>query len=99
VLDVTGLSPVTDFFVIATGTSARQMRTVVDEVAELGERQDFAAFTRSGTEGESWMLLDCIDVVVHVFSADARQFYDLDALWGDAKRVEWNDAQPAAAVT
>ncbi len=94
VLDVTGLSPVCDFFVLATGTSARQMRTVVDEVAELGEKQDFAAHTSNGTEGESWMLLDCIDVVVHVFSADARQFYDLDNLWGDAKRVEWDDAKP-----
>lgn len=93
VLDVTGLSPVCDYFVLATGTSARQMRTVVDEIAELGETHDFAPNTSSGTEGESWMLLDCIDVVVHVFSPDARQFYDLDALWGDAKRVEWENAE------
>jgi ribosome-associated protein len=42
------------------------------------------------------MLLDCIDVVVHVFSADARQFYDLDALWGDARTVEWQDGSPPA---
>ncbi len=95
VLDVTGLSPVTDYFVLATGTSARQMRTVADEVGELGERQDFKPFTQSGYEGESWILLDCVDVVVHVFSPDARQYYDLDGLWGDAKRVEWEGA-PAA---
>lgn len=97
VLDVTGLSPVCDYFVIATGTSARQMRTVVDEIGELGEKQDFAPHTSSGTEGESWMLLDCIDVVVHVFSTDARQFYDLDNLWGDAKRIDWNAGEPSAA--
>ena len=98
-LDVSGISPVCDFFVIATGTSARQMRTVTEEIAELGEQRDFAPLTTSGTEGESWMLLDCVDVVVHVFSPDARQFYDLDGLWGDAKRVEWNDgAQPPPAV-
>jgi ribosome-associated protein len=98
VLDVTGISPVCDFFVIATGTSARQMRTVVDELAELGENRDFAPLTTSGTEGESWMLLDCVDVVVHVFSDEARRFYDLDGLWGDAKRVEWNDGTPPPVV-
>ena len=98
VLDVSGISPVCDFFVIATGTSARQMRTVTDEIAELGEQRDFAPLTTSGTEGESWMLLDCVDVVVHVFSPDARQFYDLDGLWGDAKPVVWNDGTPAPAV-
>jgi ribosome-associated protein len=70
------------------------MRTVVDEIAELGERQDFAPHTQSGVEGESWMLLDCIDVIVHVFSADARRYYDLDGLWGDAKPVAWQDGLP-----
>ncbi len=75
---------------IATGTSARQMRSVADEIAELGETRNFAALTISGQEGESWILLDCIDVVVHIFSSDARQYYDLDGLWGDAKRVEWD---------
>lgn len=89
VLDVSGLSPVTDYFVIATGTSARQMRSVADEIAEFGEEHNFAPLTVSGQEGETWILLDCIDVVVHVFSAEARQYYDLDGLWGDAKRVEW----------
>jgi ribosome-associated protein len=98
ILDVSGLSPVTDFFVLATGTSPRQMRTVMDEVAELGEKQGFAGLTTSGYEGESWMLIDCIDVIVHVFSSDARQFYDLDNLWGDAKRVEWQPTPPASAL-
>lgn len=95
VLDVSGLSPVTDFFVLATGTSARQMRTVADEVGELGEKQNFAPHTISGYEGESWILIDCIDVLIHVFNPDARQYYDLDNLWGDAKRVEWQEAEGA----
>src|SRR5687767_3010689 len=84
VLDVTGLSPVTDFFILATGTSPRQMRTVIDEVSELGEARNFAPYMNSGYEGEQWILVDFIDVVLHVFSQDARQFYDLDNLWGDA---------------
>ena len=89
VLDVSGVSPVTDFFVLATGTSPRQMRTVGEQIEELGEPRNYKAFSRSGFEGESWMLVDFIDVIVHIFSQDARVYYDLDNLWGDAKKVEW----------
>jgi ribosome-associated protein len=94
VLDVHGLSPVTDYFVIATGTSPLQMRSVADDIGELGQAQDYKPLSISGTEGESWMLIDFVDVVVHLFDADARQFYDLDNLWGDARRVEW-EQEPA----
>ena len=97
VLDVRGLGPVADYFVIASGTSARQMRTVVDELYELGESKNFSPLARSGYEGESWMLLDCVDVLVHVFSDMARLYYDLDGLWGDAKRVQWQENPVASA--
>jgi ribosome-associated protein len=102
VLDVTGLSPVTDFFVLATGTSARQMKTVMQEVEELAQQRRVGCLGRSGYEGEMWMLCDMVDVLVHVFSQDARMYYDLDSLWGDAKKVEWRDpsqpqSQPAGA--
>ena len=92
-LDVTGISPVTDYFVLATGTSARQMRTVIDEVSELGERIDSAPYLVSGYESESWILADFVDVVVHVFNQDSRRYYDLDNLWGDAKVVKWEEAK------
>jgi ribosome-associated protein len=90
VLDVRGLSQVTDYFVLATGSSAKQMRTVAQEVEELGEPRKFGAMSRSGYEGESWVLVDFVDVVVHVFSAAARSYFDLDGLWGDAQQVDWN---------
>jgi ribosome-associated protein len=96
-LDVREVSPVTDYFVLATGTSARQMRTVADEVSELGERADFAPLSTAGYETESWILVDCVDVVVHLFSPDARLFYDLDGLWGDARRVDWEADLPPVA--
>ncbi|HEY7118590.1 MAG TPA: ribosome silencing factor [Tepidisphaeraceae bacterium] len=100
VLDVRGLSPVTDFYVLATGTSARQMRTVMDDLEELGQARRFAPLSRSGYEGETWLLCDMVDVVVHVFNQDSRQFYDLDNLWGDAKRVEWKpEAAPAQPLS
>jgi len=89
VLDVRGLSPVTDYYVVATGTSARQMRTVMDDLEELGTARGYAPISRSGYEGETWLLCDMVDVVVHVFNQDARMFYDLDNLWGDAQRIDW----------
>jgi ribosome-associated protein len=89
VLDVRGISPVTDFFILATGTSTRQMRSVADEIAELGQKHTYAPLSTNGYEGSSWILVDFVDVVLHIFSNDARTYYDLDNLWGDAQRVEW----------
>jgi ribosome-associated protein len=91
VLDMAGVSPVTDFFVIATGTSARQMRSVCDELDELAEKSGHSSYHRSGYEGETWIAVDYIDVVVHIFSQDARAYYDLENLWGDAKRIAWQE--------
>jgi ribosome-associated protein len=82
--------------VLATGTSARQMRSVCDEVAEMAQEQHGERpLSEDVDQSENWMLIDFVDVVVHVFSQDARQFYDLDSLWGDAKVVDWNGSEPA----
>jgi ribosome-associated protein len=90
-LDVRGISPVTDYMVLASGTSGRQMRSVCDELAEWAQEQHGTrALNADGLEGESWMLIDFVDVVVHVFNDEARQFYDLDSLWGDAQRIDLN---------
>src|SRR5438105_10428554 len=80
-LDVRGISPVTDYMVLATGTSPRQMRTVCDDVAEMAQQRGEKPLGEDVAQSESWMLIDFVDVVVHVFSAEARQFYDLDGLW------------------
>ena len=89
VLDVRGLCQVTDYFVLATGTSAKQMRSVTQEIEELGLPRNFKAMSQSGYEGTSWVLIDFVDVIVQIFSAQARSYYDLDGLWGDAPVVEW----------
>ncbi|MBM4025563.1 MAG: ribosome silencing factor [Planctomycetes bacterium] len=89
ILDLRGLSTATDYFVIATGTSARQMRTVADEISEAGREQGFSRFGRAGYEQGRWILLDYVDVVVHLFDTEYRQFYDLELLWGDAERVDY----------
>jgi ribosome-associated protein len=89
VLDLRGLSPATDYFVIATGTSERQMRTVADEVSQMGREHSIQRFGRAGYEQGRWILLDFVDVVVHLFDPEYRQFYDLELLWGDAERVDY----------
>lgn len=87
-LDVSNLSPITDYFVIATGTSGRQMRTVADELIEAGKEVGYKAAHVDGYDSAAWILVDFVDVVVHVFSEEARHYYDLENLWGDAKQIE-----------
>ena len=87
VLDLHGVYPATDFFVIATGTSDRQMRSLADEISQEGRKTGFARFGRAGYDQAHWILLDYIDVVVHLFTEEYRQYYDLEMLWGDAERV------------
>ena len=101
VLDVAGLSPVCDFFVIATAGSARQMKTVVRDVTELSERFDLRPMsgTHRSEPNERWVAIDLVDAIVHLFNEEARLFYDLDNLWGDAKQVSWQrDPTPAPAT-
>ena len=98
-LDVRGISPVTDYMVLATGTSPRQMRTVCDDIAEMAQQRGEKPLGEDVGQSESWMLIDFVDVVVHVFSAEARQFYDLDGLWGDARTVQWNDQAATTSDT
>ena len=86
VLDLRRLSPVTDFFVIATGTSARQMAGVAHEMADTASSRPLSI---DGLQHGSWVLVDFFDVVVHLFDADHRSYYDLEMLWGDAPRTRW----------
>jgi ribosome-associated protein len=95
ILDVRGLSPITDFLVIATGTSPRQMRSVAEEVMEMAQQRGDRALSTNGLDGGSWICADFIDMVLHIFSPEARLYYDLDNLWGDARRVEWQEQNAA----
>jgi len=92
VLDLAGISPATDYFVIATGTSDRQMRTVADEICEAARECGLRRFGRAGYERARWILLDFVDVVVHIFDDEYRSYYDLETLWGDAQRIGWEGA-------
>ena len=89
VLDLRGISPVTDYFVIATGTSGRQMRSVADDVAIYGRSIGQPVWHKAGMDSAQWVLLDFVDVVVHLFDEQARGYYDLELMWGESPRVEW----------
>lgn len=93
VLDLRGLSGLTDFFVIGTGTSDRQMGAVVDHIAAHAKARDRRAFNVTNTREATWVLADYVDVVIHLFDAERREYYDLDGLWGDAPRVAWYEAE------
>ncbi len=89
-LDVRGLSQISDFIVIGSGSSDRQMRSAADDVDALAGRMDMGKFRRSQDDRATWIVLDCIDVVVHIFEPNTRSHYDLEMLWGDAERIEWS---------
>ena len=95
VMDLRGLSSVTDFTVICTGTSARQMQAVADKLVEYAKRVGEKPYGISGLEASTWILIDFVDVVVHVFAAPYRSYYDLELLWGDAPRINWLRSETA----
>ena len=95
VLDLRGLSDVTDYFLICHGSSDRQVLAIVDSIekrlrSELECRPSHVEGRRSG----DWVLMDFIDFVVHVFREDRRQFYRLERLWGDAPSVDVSELSP-----
>ncbi len=91
VLEVAGMSPVCDFIMIATGTSSRQMRSVADDLAKVAGSLGMPAWRRARDEGLSWIVVDLVHVVVHLFEPGQREFYDIEGLWSDAARVEWRE--------
>lgn len=98
ILDVRKLSPITDFVVIGTGTSDRQMNSALAHVEELGIERGFPAFGTCIDDRSTWLLADFVDVVVHLFEPIARDHYDIEQLWGNAPRIDPPEHGPRAGV-
>jgi ribosome-associated protein len=99
VLDVSRLIVITDHFVICTATSSRQIRTVVEEIERaLKEQLGVKPARREGEGDAGWWLLDYIDVVVHVFGPEERAYYDLERLWRDAPRMDWEEPDAVSSA-
>ena len=94
-LDLRGVTDMSDFFLIATGTSDTHVRAIAQHVEMEMRKLGAVAHHVEGAEQGRWALLDFVDVVVHVFHPRLRQFYQLERLWGDAREVPLE--QPAAA--
>lgn len=88
VLDLRGVSGYTDFLVIGSGSSDRQIEAIADGVEKELKAQGHRVVGSEGQRGGRWVLLDFGDVVVHVFHQDERMHYDLEGLWADAPRIE-----------
>jgi ribosome-associated protein len=100
VLSVGEIISIIDCFVLASASNTRQVRTIVDEVdAAVAELDGGRPIGVEGRDHATWVLLDYGDVVVHVFLDETRAFYDLDRLWADAPRLDWERdlAAPVAA--
>jgi ribosome-associated protein len=97
-LDLRELSPVCDYFVICHGDSEVQVKAIADAILEGLDSQGMAAWHVEGYAGRSWILIDFVDVVAHVFHRETRLYYRLEDLWGDAPRRVFTDpALPQAA--
>ena len=97
ILDVRKLSSVTDYFVIASGTSEPHLRAIVEEITgQLRDEHGVRPRAMDGTVHGAWVVLDFFDVIVHVMRADVRERYDLESLWGDAARVKVKTRKRAA---
>ena len=95
-LDLSGLLVVTDMFVVASGTSNRHVKSLVEDAEEALRALDRRPLRREGTDHGQWVLLDYGDVVIHVFDKETRAYYELERLWADAPRIAF-DRSPSTA--
>ena len=89
VLDMRGLTPIYDYFVIATGASRRQTHTIADEIDDALAKEHETRLGIEGYDAGKWIVLDYGDVLVHVFDPECRNYYELEHLWAMAPRVDW----------
>ncbi|MEM5787452.1 MAG: ribosome silencing factor [Syntrophobacteraceae bacterium] len=92
VLDVSKLSSFADYFIICSGNSSRQVQSIAENVEEVLREGGTKPLGVEGKREGHWVLMDYGDVIVHIFYEPIRYFYDLESLWADAPRLEWEDA-------
>ena len=89
IMDMRELLVITDAFVIASGTSDRQVKTIAEEIERAVKDLGVKPVRREGEREGRWILLDFVDFVAHVFLHEEREYYDLERLWADAPRIPW----------
>jgi ribosome-associated protein len=97
-IDLRNLVSFTDYFVICSADSDTQVKAIADQVDKVLSDEGIKCWHKEGLKALSWVLLDYVDVVVHVFKKDAREFYNLEKLWGDAPSEKMKDPLEKTAV-
>lgn len=97
VLDLRNTPAFTDFFILCSGSSTRQVKAIADAVEEALKAAKIRPAHTEGYDKGDWILMDYFSFIVHVFSPQMRLFYSLERLWGDAERIDVSDQPPAAA--
>ncbi|QSX08204.1 ribosome silencing factor [Alkalibacter rhizosphaerae] len=87
IIDVSDLTPMTDAFVIASGSSTLNVKAIAEHVEDMGSKTGTEPLSYEGRQGGRWILIDFNSVVVHIFLEEERAFYNLERLWQDGKRV------------
>ena len=88
-IDITEISQLADYFIICTGTSSTQVKALADEVEfQVGAQPHDIGYHKEGYSTANWILLDYKDVIVHIFFGETRDFYNLEHLWSDGKKVD-----------
>ena len=93
-LDVKGQSQICDYIVVASGTSERQMRSVAEHLEDVGKESGNPLYRTNRDVGSTWVVVDFVETIIHLFEPDQRLYYDIEALWNDGAHVEW--ARPDA---
>lgn len=88
IIDISEISPIADYFIIASGSNENQIQAMVDAVDEELRKTGHTAKQIEGNRNSTWILMDYTDIIVHIFSKEDRLFYDLERIWTDGKRME-----------
>jgi len=98
ILDLRKLSPICDFFVICSASVEIHAKAIADSIIENLEKKGIRAWHHEGYQACRWILLDYVDVVVHIFLNEVRDFYELEKLWGDAETEELSEVKETSLV-
>ncbi len=93
IIDISGISVMADYFIIASGNNVNQVKAMIDNVEEALERAGFEKRQMEGYQTGNWILLDFNDVIIHVFDKENRLFYDLERIWSDGKSLTIEDLE------
>jgi ribosome-associated protein len=96
ILDVRGISQICDYLIVASGTSDRQMKAVAQHMEDLGKERGTPPFRTNRDDATTWVVVDFVEIVAHLFEPTQREYYDIEGLWRDGKAIDWKRSSRVA---